>query len=1116
MKKISPVVQCLILFFLSVSFCNGQNWKALNPPLNIFNGAINATTIDASGNVYSAGDFTNNNNAHFVARWDGVSWNELGSGTSSLNAKNTILTLANSRGNIYAAGGFLNTSRNYYVSRWDGNTWSELGTGVTSLKANGLIYTITVDKAGNVYAAGGFTNSSGKNYIAKWNGSAWSELGSDVTSLNANNDIFAITADSAGNIYAAGNFINALGKKYVAKWNGSTWIEIGSGNNSLNANSDINYLASDINGNVYAAGAFRNSNNQYYVAKWNGSGWSEIGSGNNGLNANGSIQTIAVKNPSEIYAAGYFTDAIGNYYVAKWNGISWSKVNSNSAQNFLKTNEHINSIQVEANGHIFAAGKFTNISNHQFVAEWNGTGWKESGSKGDPFYPGHQSKVVADINGNVYVSGNLRDASNYSYIMLWNNSDWKPLYPQSSPGQNIYGEINGMAIDKFGNVYLGGSFKDVNGNYVIEKWDGAGWSKLERFPNELQVTSVISDVQTDKNGNVYALGSFNDSQYGLCSLAKWDGTKWSRLPGSLADWIKNFCIAPDGNIYAYGSFTNAIGSGCIVKYSPFGWKELKNPDGSGFAFPGLNIFNSIVADSKSNIYANGDYTDGNGMRYIGKWNGQNWSKIGVTNNLGINLIVDPFDNLYAGSLRDFSSSFPVKKLNGTTWVNVGTTQDAAPLGETIATDPNGNIYSDATFYNSVNTNIFIAKFGSGGSCNISAPLITSGSAPTFCQGGSVTLTSNAATGNQWYKDGVAIIGSTQTTLLVNLSGRYTATVSANGCISQNSNEIVITVYSTLQQPTTISGANVVCQNSVQTYSVAAVTGATSYTWTLPSGWSGTSTTNSITTTTGNSGGTLSVKANNNCGSSNNQTLNVTVNSQPQVGSINGNTSVCQGRSETYSVTSVPGAISYTWTLPSGWTGTSTANSITTTVGISGGTISVTASFSCGNSNNQTLNLIINPIPSISSKGDTVLLSSAAPYYQWYFNNNIIAGETSNLLRVKKVGFYRVETSPNKNCWSASLDFPILVTLDRLPDTLSVNIYPNPAVSMFNVHVKLQRATGVITYVTVTNTSGTIVLQTNKLIFFGTEVKIPISLNPGVYYVKVYINGDIKILPVVVQ
>ena len=53
----------------------------------------------------------------------------------------------------------------------------------------------------------------------------------------------------------------------------------------------------------------------------------------------------------------------------------------------------------------------------------------------------------------------------------------------------------------------------------------------------------------------------------------------------------------------------------------------------------------------------------------------------------------------------------------------------------------------------------------------------------------------------------------------------------------------------------------VIAGSSQTYTATAVTGATSYTWSTPTGWVGTSTTNSITLTAGTTDGILSVVAN---------------------------------------------------------------------------------------------------------------------------------------------------------------------------------------------------------------------------------------------------------------
>ncbi len=81
----------------------------------------------------------------------------------------------------------------------------------------------------------------------------------------------------------------------------------------------------------------------------------------------------------------------------------------------------------------------------------------------------------------------------------------------------------------------------------------------------------------------------------------------------------------------------------------------------------------------------------------------------------------------------------------------------------------------------------------------------------------------------------------------------------------------------------------------------------------------------------------------------------------QPSSINGSISICNGATETYSVTNDPNVTSYTWTLPSGWSGTSTTNAITVTSGASGGAITVVANNACGISSVQTLSVIIEDV-----------------------------------------------------------------------------------------------------------------------------------------------------------
>ena len=125
----------------------------------------------------------------------------------------------------------------------------------------------------------------------------------------------------------------------------------------------------------------------------------------------------------------------------------------------------------------------------------------------------------------------------------------------------------------------------------------------------------------------------------------------------------------------------------------------------------------------------------------------------------------------------------------------------------------------------------------------------------------------------------------------------------------------------------------------------------SYEWEIPAGWTVVSggTTKSITVTPDNcSGGNIRVRGKSTtCTNgpffSNFSAVTAITRTVPTPGSITGPAPVtCSDVSaKTYSVPSATGATSFVWTLPSGWSGSSTTNSITVTPnGLNGGVISV--------------------------------------------------------------------------------------------------------------------------------------------------------------------------------
>lgn len=173
-------------------------------------------------------------------------------------------------------------------------------------------------------------------------------------------------------------------------------------------------------------------------------------------------------------------------------------------------------------------------------------------------------------------------------------------------------------------------------------------------------------------------------------------------------------------------------------------------------------------------------------------------------------------------------------------------------------------------------------------------------------------------------------------------------------------------------PGAISGTQTILAGSSNTYSVAAVVGATSYTWTLPTGWTGTSTTNSITAIASATSGNVSVTASNACGTSASISLAITVNKQNQTITFNTLPSKAMGDAA-FDLTATASS-----TLPVSYSSSNTAvatisGSTVTLVGV--GTTTITSS--------QAGNDIFNAAPNVLrdlvvNKGDQTITFAALP------------------------------------------------------------------------------------------------------------------------------------------
>jgi hypothetical protein len=220
----------------------------------------------------------------------------------------------------------------------------------------------------------------------------------------------------------------------------------------------------------------------------------------------------------------------------------------------------------------------------------------------------------------------------------------------------------------------------------------------------------------------------------------------------------------------------------------------------------------------------------------------------------------------------------------------------------------------------------------------------------------------------------------------------------------------------------------------------------------------------------------------------------------QPGTINGNASLCQGTSFTYSVAAVSGATSYTWNIPSGWTGTSSTESIDVIASGNSGDITVTASNSCGTSPAQTLTVTVNPLPvpviSMNSSVTTdTLISTSAYTYQWYLNGSILNGENNSVYVPQQNANYTVEVTDLNGCTGTSADFAYLTL--GINDNVSLHtleLFPNPATNFISIHTNGSLLNNEIKILDIT---GNIVF---KSVLTNTENKIDVSkFSEGVYF-----------------
>lgn len=191
-----------------------------------------------------------------------------------------------------------------------------------------------------------------------------------------------------------------------------------------------------------------------------------------------------------------------------------------------------------------------------------------------------------------------------------------------------------------------------------------------------------------------------------------------------------------------------------------------------------------------------------------------------------------------------------------------------------------------------------------------------------------------------------------------------------GCQSSQTN-YAVALRNTPSPAGSILGPIGPCETDTVTYQINLASGASSYSWVLPTGTAivGATSGESIQVVVGAISGSVQVTPENVCGSGASSTRNITPSNVPSAaGVISGLDSICSSvANQSFSIPTVVGATGYTWSIPSGSAiaNGSNTNSVSIDFGAQEGVIQVVPFNACGNALSSSIDINFIPLPTAS-------------------------------------------------------------------------------------------------------------------------------------------------------
>jgi hypothetical protein len=196
----------------------------------------------------------------------------------------------------------------------------------------------------------------------------------------------------------------------------------------------------------------------------------------------------------------------------------------------------------------------------------------------------------------------------------------------SSPNVgSVDSELNGVKAVSSSDVWAVGFWSDTGGSDhpLIEHFDGMNWT-VHASPHK--TGAQLLAVGASSSNNAWAVGYAGSGPF----AEHWNGTSWTIVnpPAIHSGLLMGVTTTGGSNAWAVGNFVDSNGNwkNLIEHYDGTSWTRVASPNKSST----YNVLNAVSANSTSDIWAVGEYTDPVNMKVritILHYGGSSWTRV---------------------------------------------------------------------------------------------------------------------------------------------------------------------------------------------------------------------------------------------------------------------------------------------------------------------------------------------------------------------------------------------------------------------------------------------------------------------------------------------------------